>query len=54
MKKLVVFYLLLARFSDNFFDLLPGEKNKIIITSPQISEGNPININIKHIRKTYK
>ena len=54
MKKLVVFCLLLARFSDNFLDLLPGEKNKIIITSPQISKGNPINIKINHIRKTYK
>ncbi len=28
-----------ARFSDNFFDLLPGERKTVVITSPQIKKG---------------
>lgn len=43
-----------ARFSDNFFDLLPGERKKVIITSPQIKKGEELPIQIKHIRETYK
>lgn len=43
-----------AMFSDNFFDLLPGEHKKIIITSPEIKKDSQFNINIKHIRQTYK
>lgn len=42
-----------ARFSDNFFDLLPGERKKVVITSPQIKKGEELPINIKHIRETY-
>ena len=43
-----------ARYSDNFFDLLPGERKKVIITSPQIKKGEELSVNIKHIRETYK
>ncbi len=42
-----------ARFSDNFFDLLPGETRKIVITSPQIKKNEPQTIDIKHIKETY-
>lgn len=42
-----------ARFSDNFFDLLPGEHKKVIITSSQIEKGEKLPITIKHIRETY-
>lgn len=42
-----------ARFSDNFFDLLPGERKTIIITSPQIKKGEELPLTVKHIRETY-
>lgn len=42
-----------ARFSDNFFDLLPGETKKITITSPELRKGDKPEIIIKHIRETY-
>lgn len=42
-----------ARFSDNFFDLLPGERKTIIITSPYIKKGEELPLTIKHIRETY-
>lgn len=42
-----------ARFSDNFFDILPGETRKIIITSPEIRKETIPDIEIKHIRETY-
>lgn len=42
-----------ARFSDNFFDILPGESRKIIITSPEIKRNVTPDITIKHIRQTY-
>lgn len=42
-----------ARFSDNFFDLLPGQPKKVIITSPQIQKGEGLPVTIKHIRETY-
>lgn len=42
-----------ARFTDNFFDLLPGETRKIVITSPEIKKGTTPEITIKHIRETY-
>lgn len=42
-----------ARFSDNFFDLLPGESKKVIITSPLLKKGEKTDIVIKHIRNTY-
>lgn len=42
-----------ALFSDNFFDLLPGETRKVVITSPEIKRGSNPAIKIKHIRDTY-
>lgn len=42
-----------ARFSDNFFDLLPGERKTVIITSPQIKKGEKLPLTLKHIRETY-
>lgn len=42
-----------ARFTDNFFDLLPGETRKIVITSSEIKKGVNPGITIKHIRETY-
>lgn len=42
-----------ARFTDNFFDLLPGQPRKIVITSPLIKKNEKVNINIKHLRETY-
>lgn len=42
-----------ARFSDNFFDLLPGEVRTIVICSPQIKKREKVEWTIKHIRKTY-
>lgn len=42
-----------AQFSDNFFDMLPGETRKIVITSPEIRKETIPDIEIKHIRETY-
>lgn len=42
-----------ACFSDNFFDLLPGETKKITITSPLLQKEGTETITIKHIRDTY-
>lgn len=42
-----------ARFSDNFFDLLPGERKTVVITSPQIKKGEELPLTVKHIRETY-
>lgn len=42
-----------ARFTDNFFDLLPGETRKVVITSPELKKGEDPGISIKHIRETY-
>jgi len=42
-----------ARFTDNFFDLLPGETHRIMITSPEIKKGINPEILVKHIRETY-
>ena len=38
-----------ARFTDNFFDLLPGETRKITITSPQIRKAEPVSLKIRHL-----
>lgn len=38
-----------ARFTDNFFDLLPGETRKITITSPQIRKNETVNLKIRHL-----
>jgi beta-mannosidase len=42
-----------ARFSDNFFDLLPKKSRKITITSPLIKAGEPLEIKIKHLQAIY-
>ena len=42
-----------AKFSDNFFDLMPGEKKTIVITSPQLKASDKTPISIKHLRETY-
>ena len=42
-----------ARFTDNFFDLLPGETRKIVITSPEIKKNGKPEITLRHIRETY-
>ena len=42
-----------ARFSDNFFDLLPGQKKVITITAPELKKGEKAAITIKHLRETY-
>ncbi len=43
-----------AQFSDNFFDLLPGEKKVITITSPELLKSTKTPFTIKHLRETYK
>ena len=48
----VEFPVLGARFSDNFFDLLPGEIKKIIISSPHILKNREYIFDIKHIQET--
>ena len=42
-----------AKFSDNFFDLLPGEKKVITITSPELEKSAKTPITVKHLRETY-
>ncbi|MGI6572573.1 MAG: beta-mannosidase [Fermentimonas sp.] len=42
-----------ARFSDNFIDLLPGEKRTIVITSPELKAADRTPITLKHVRETY-
>lgn len=42
-----------ARFTDNFFDLLPGEKKKVIITSPEIRKNGKYEMRVRHLRETY-
>lgn len=42
-----------ARFTDNFFDLLPGETKKIQITTPKGEKIDAKTIKINHIRATY-
>lgn len=43
-----------AKFSDNFFDLLPGEKKVIIISSPELNKSTKTDITVKHLRQTYE
>lgn len=43
-----------ARFTDNFFDLLPGETKTIVITSPELKKDNKTEVKVKHLRETYK
>ncbi len=42
-----------AHFSDNFFDLLPGECKRIVITSAEIRKDTTPEISIKQICDTY-
>lgn len=42
-----------ARFSDNFFDLLPGEKKVITIHSKEIKKKENVKLVLKHVRDTY-
>jgi beta-mannosidase len=42
-----------ARFSDNFIDLLPGEKRTIVITSPELKAADRVPVTVKHVRETY-
>ena len=42
-----------AMYNDNFFDLLPGEKKVITITSPELTEEGKTAITVKHLRETY-
>ena len=43
-----------AQFTDNFFDLLPGEEKVITITSPELLKSAKTPFTIKHLRETYK
>lgn len=43
-----------ARFSDNFFDLLPGELRRIKITSPVLKKGEKLDLRIRQLRETYQ
>ena len=43
-----------ARFSDNFFDLLPGQTKKIVITSDEIKKTEPVNLKIRHLKSIIK
>ncbi len=42
-----------AQFTDNFFDLLPGETKTIRITSPLLKKTDKTNIKVTHLRQTY-
>lgn len=43
-----------AKFTDNFFDLLPGQTKKIIITSDEIKKGEPMKLKIRHLKGVIK
>ena len=43
-----------ARFTDNFFDLLPGQTKKIVITSDEIKKGVPVALKIRHLKGIIK
>ena len=43
-----------ARFSDNFFDLLPGQTKKIVISSDEIKKGEPVGLKIRHLTGVVK
>ena len=42
-----------AKFTDNFIDLIPGEKRIIEITSPLLKASDKTAITVRHIRETY-
>lgn len=39
-----------AKFTDNFFDLLPGQTKKIVITSDEIKKAEPVTIKVRHLK----
>ena len=43
-----------ARFTDNFFDLLPGQTKKIVITSDEIKKGAPVELKLRHLKGIIK
>ena len=43
-----------ARFSDNFFDLLPGQTKKIVISSDEIKKSEPVELKIRHLTGVVK
>ena len=43
-----------AKFTDNFFDLLPGQTKKIIITSDKIKKAEPVALKIRHLKGLIK
>lgn len=42
-----------AKFTDNFVNLLPGEKKVIEITSPELKAAARTPVTVKHVRETY-
>ena len=42
-----------AKFSDNYFTLLPGEKKVIEIISPELKAKDKTEISIRHLRESY-
>ncbi len=43
-----------AKFTDNFFDLLPGQTKKIVITSNEIRKSEPVELKIRHLKGIIK
>lgn len=43
-----------AKFSDNFFDLLPGQTKKVVITSDEIKKAEPVTLKIRHLKGIIK
>ena len=43
-----------AKFTDNFFDLLPGQTKKIVITSDDIKKTEPVALKIRHLKGIIK
>ena len=41
-----------AKFTDNFFDLLPGQTKKVIITSDKLKKNEKVDIPIKQLSDT--
>jgi beta-mannosidase (EC 3.2.1.25) len=41
-----------VRFTDNFFDLLPGQTKKVIITSDKLKKNEKVDITIKQLSDT--
>ena len=41
-----------ARFTDNYFDLLPGQTKKVIITSDKLKKNEKVDITIKQLSDT--